>query len=1061
MKPTIIKGILIGSLVFLLSACGGGGGGTPTGVSVGGGGSNTSSLANNIIAQVGTVDDSLSVLQSNSISALTVNGNQFQTAIDGFEAIATLKTTVDGLSDADWLSLRSMYVTITYEDGTTDVRTLTDAIDIAYGMYTRYYEPYKSFWQGGADNGSVDETSDDFTSLAAKVNADKDKDKNYYYDTYTAGTLVSEEFVTVYYTGISTIDIVEQGTRTKSTYTEYVTDDSSTTTDDWPAGSDGTTADGCNCVRTYTVTYTITEVYDSWREDTISYKRTDTINTWSNNTTTTTYGQPEVTNTVTGATQEQVTAVNDAVATSWNEYTESAITDDGSDDSTDDDTDDSTDDSDDSTDDSDDSTDDTVYHESDLGTKTTGLPTDPDAFLTGEVRGYCSNWQGCSLDNLTVWTENDIANGTGTSYQHIEAAGINDAWSKGWTGDGVNVGIIDTGVNIEHDELDGQIGGVYNNDSTDWNGHGSHVAGTIVAKRDGQGTVGVAFDSKLYVVRSANLSYNDSEYWDFFNDNNVDVVNLSINGRWDSNISFDDTYVVGSDPNNQLDTYKSLSLIDADKNLYKWNKTVWYGGSYVNLNQVIAQDDDGNFVYGGMGSIETLASNMANSEIILVNSAGNSQRIAMAPGWYATATNDDGSLMLDGRLIIVGSYDPASSTNNGYSANAGSICWTVVNDVCQDEYHVSDFFIRAPEAMTSLDNVGDNYEDMSGTSMAAPVVTGSIALLRQMWPHMTGSNTVQLILVTADSSYSGYNVGIDGHGRLDMDAATQPIGATGIPTDGRTDGNTTSSNGYVAGNNELPSSLSSLIVEVDDFAFNRDWLIPLADAHVPVDTAFHSFTNYAGLTTVGNNDFAVHLRENNSTDSLAVTVNGTTFGYMKEDGQYLGRYFNGMFDIGETQTAFLQTGETWNLGSNSTLSANVNLGYTKVDTISNSLINSSDDLMSYGWRIQNDTALNSNWSLTGFISQPVSVFSGNMNIHAPTSRGNNTSGNTTSSNESSANEVHYTDTEWSQSAKVETDLGVGINYNKNDFSWSLEGISRYDTAVGNDYTVTTSFKWHF
>ncbi|SVC99063.1 uncharacterized protein METZ01_LOCUS351917, partial [marine metagenome] len=50
---------------------------------------------------------------------------------------------------------------------------------------------------------------------------------------------------------------------------------------------------------------------------------------------------------------------------------------------------------------------------------------------------------------------------------------------------------------------------------------------------------------------------------------------------------------------------------------------------------------------------------------------------------------------------------------------------------------------------------------------------------------------------------------------------------------------------------------------------------------------------------------------------------------------------------------------------------------------------------------------------------------------------------------------------WSQSAKVETDLGVGINYNKNDFSWSLNGISRYDTAVGNDYTITTSFKWHF
>ena len=452
-----------------------------------------------------------------------------------------------------------------------------------------------------------------------------------------------------------------------------------------------------------------------------------------------------------------------------------------------------------------------------------------------------------------------------------------------------------------------------------------------------------------------------------------------------------------------------------------------------------------------MDSINAMKSNMANSDIILVNSAGNNQKIAMAPGWYATATNDDGSLMLDGRLVIVGSYDPASGTNNSYSANAGSICWNVVNDVCQDEYVVSDFFIRAPESMISLDNVGDKYVNMNGTSMAAPVVTGSIALLRQMWPHMTGSNTVQLVLQTADSSYSGYNVGIDGHGRLDMDAATQPIGAVGIPTDGRTDGATTSTNGYTAGGNSLPSSLSSLIVETTEIGFNRDWLVPLANAHVPIDTAFHSFTNYAGLTGYGSNDFAVHLKEN-STDSIAVTLDGTTFGYMKEDGQYLGRYFNGMFDIGETQTAFLQTGRAWETSLNNRLSANVNLGYTTIDTVNGSLINNSDDLMSYGWKIQNDTVLNDKWSMSSYISQPVNVFSGNMNIHAPTSRGGN---------ELSSNQVSYTDTEWSQTAKTETDIGIGFNYTEADFTWSINTVSRFDTAVGNDHNITASFKWVF
>ena len=103
--------------------------------------------------------------------------------------------------------------------------------------------------------------------------------------------------------------------------------------------------------------------------------------------------------------------------------------------------------------------------------------------------------------------------------------------------------------------------------------------------------------------------------------------------------------------------------------------------------------------------------------------------------------------------------------------------------------------------------------------------------------------------------------------------------------------------------------------------------------------------------------------------------------------------------------------------------------------------------MSYGWSVQNNTALNNNWNVTSFLSQPVTVFSGNMNINAPTSRDGNT--------------VSYTDTEWSQSSKVETDLGVGVGYNKNNFSWTLNGVQRFDTAVGDDFSVNTSIKWMF
>ena len=182
-------------------------------------------------------------------------------------------------------------------------------------------------------------------------------------------------------------------------------------------------------------------------------------------------------------------------------------------------------------------------------------------------------------------------------------------------------------------------------------------------------------------------------------------------------------------------------------------------------------------------------------------------------------------------------------------------------------------------------------------------------------------------------------------------------------------------------------------------------------------------------------------------DSLAVTYDGTTVGYMKEDGQYLGRYFNGFFGIGQTETAFVQKSNNFDIADNTTLTTNVNLGYTTVDTVNNSLINKSDDLMSYGWSATTNTKLNEEWSVSGFVAQPVTVFSGSMNINAPTSR--------------NGDAVAYTDTEWSQSAKTETDLGIKANFTNGDFNWNIGGVKRFDTALGDIWSVKTAAGWKF
>src|SRR5204862_1147987 len=75
------------------------------------------------------------------------------------------------------------------------------------------------------------------------------------------------------------------------------------------------------------------------------------------------------------------------------------------------------------------------------------------------------------------------------------------------TGHGVTVGVIDSGIDPGHGDLQGQLDGGWNfvganTDTADLNGHGTHVAGTIAAAtNNGLGAAGVAFGARLMPLR--------------------------------------------------------------------------------------------------------------------------------------------------------------------------------------------------------------------------------------------------------------------------------------------------------------------------------------------------------------------------------------------------------------------------------------------------------------------------------------------------------------------------------------------------------------------------------
>lgn len=107
-------------------------------------------------------------------------------------------------------------------------------------------------------------------------------------------------------------------------------------------------------------------------------------------------------------------------------------------------------------------------------------------------------------------------------------------WDLGYTGTGVKIAILDTGLDMDHEMFDGRT--IVYEDFTgsgsaeDGQGHGTHVAG--IALGNGQ-YVGVANEADIYVGKVLDDSGSGQLSWlingiDWAIENNVDVISLSL-----------------------------------------------------------------------------------------------------------------------------------------------------------------------------------------------------------------------------------------------------------------------------------------------------------------------------------------------------------------------------------------------------------------------------------------------------------------------------------------------------------------------------------------------------
>ncbi|HEX6682475.1 MAG TPA: S8 family serine peptidase [Candidatus Limnocylindrales bacterium] len=95
-----------------------------------------------------------------------------------------------------------------------------------------------------------------------------------------------------------------------------------------------------------------------------------------------------------------------------------------------------------------------------------------------QARGF---WQGLGTDVKKVWLDGKVKVNLKES---VPLVGAPEAWAAGYNGAGVKIAVLDTGIDATHPDLasqiDDKVSFVPGEDTSDINGHGTHVASTIV-----------------------------------------------------------------------------------------------------------------------------------------------------------------------------------------------------------------------------------------------------------------------------------------------------------------------------------------------------------------------------------------------------------------------------------------------------------------------------------------------------------------------------------------------------------------------------------------------------
>jgi subtilisin family serine protease len=306
--------------------------------------------------------------------------------------------------------------------------------------------------------------------------------------------------------------------------------------------------------------------------------------------------------------------------------------------------------------------------------------------------------------------------------QNLIVANAPSLWSLGYSGQGIVVANMDTGVDYTHPDLSAQWRGGSNSwydpygqhptTPTDLNGHGTWTMGVMVGRDAGGTSIGMAPQASWIAVK-------------IFNDSNKATTSAIHQGfQWLLN------------PDNNLQTNDAPNVVN---NSWTFGAPGCDLSFEPDLQALVAAGITPVFAAGNFGPSDSTSASPANN-----------------PDAFAVGATDDNDLIY--------AYSSRGPTSCG---QAGPVTYPA---------------IVAPGTSIRTSDLYGLYYSTTGTSLAAPHVSGAIALLLDAFPNLsvadlrnalTGS-ALDLGALGPDNTF--------GNGRIDVFSAYNMITGGTVPT---------------------------------------------------------------------------------------------------------------------------------------------------------------------------------------------------------------------------------------------------------------------------------------